>query len=182
MLAALSAPAAAQSQGSSSREVSRLSDAARSRGDAGPRPPAEAMVGRREPLPLQPPPTSRKLSPRRWECWESRRRASRPSPALAGAAACRDSGREANGPGNGERRGCAGSGFPTRRVAQRRPSVSRADEDAGWDGSAARASPSNADGRMSRVTALSLSSPLLHPPPHFPYPGFLVKKTKEKIS
>lgn len=83
MLAALSTPAAAQSLGSSSREVSRLSAAARGRRGTGPRPPTRAMVRRREPLALRPPPTSGKLSPRRWECRESRRRAGRPSPRRA---------------------------------------------------------------------------------------------------
>lgn len=99
MLAALSAPAAAQSQGSSSREVSRLSDAARGRLGTGPRPPTGAMVRRREPLPPRPPPTSGKLSPRRWECWESRRARAAPPPPGADAAACGDSRRAANGPG-----------------------------------------------------------------------------------
>lgn len=99
MLAALSAPAVAQSQGSSSREVSRLSDAARGRLGTGPRPPTGAMVRRREPLPLRPPPTSGKLSPRRWECWESRRARAAPPPPGADAAACGDSRRAANGPG-----------------------------------------------------------------------------------
>lgn len=99
MLAALPAPAAAQSQGSSFREVSRLSDAARGSLGTGPRPPTRAMVRRREPLPLRPPPTSGKLSLRRWECWESRRARAAPPPPGADAAACGDLRRAANGPG-----------------------------------------------------------------------------------
>lgn len=119
MLAALSAPAAAQSQGSSSREVGRLNDAARGRLGTGPRPPTRAMVRRREPLPLRPPPTSGKLSPRRWECWESRR-AEPPLPRRArtrlreATGGGRLTGRVWRPPRSGPQRGSAGRLSPLR--------------------------------------------------------------------